>query len=70
MGGQIFWPITPSRVLTHTFATGSVVGGNITSERFEKDFGASAPMTSPQKTGIAHPSETTTDATAAFNLNG
>jgi hypothetical protein len=33
-------------------------------------FGASAPVASPQKTGIAHPPATASDARAAFNLNG
>ena len=42
---------------------------DITSER-QKDFGASAPMTSPQKTGFAHPPATASEAKAAFILNG
>jgi hypothetical protein len=42
---------------------------DITLER-HKDFGASAPMTSPQKTGFAHPPATASEAKAAFILNG
>jgi len=42
---------------------------DITLER-HKDFGASAPVTSPQKTGFAHPLETASEAKAAFILNG
>ena len=45
------------------------VQANITSER-QKNFGASAPQAGPQKTGIAHPSATIGEATAAFYLNG
>ena len=35
-----------------------------------EDFGASAPQTGPQKTGIARPSRRIGQATAAFTLNG
>jgi hypothetical protein len=42
---------------------------DITSER-QKDFGASAPVTSPQKTGFAHSPATASEAKAAFILNG
>ena len=52
-------PLEPGRTSVH----------DITSER-SINFGASAPLACPQKTGIAHPSVTAGDATAAFNLNG
>ena len=42
---------------------------DITSER-AKDFGASAPVTNPQKTGTAHSSATSSEVVAAFVLNG
>src|SRR5438128_9402596 len=45
------------------------LAADITSERLHS-FGASAPVASPQKTGIAHPTATTGNATAAFVLNG
>jgi hypothetical protein len=41
---------------------------DITSERHH--FGASAPEPNPQKTGAAHSSATSSEAAAAFNLNG
>jgi hypothetical protein len=34
------------------------------------NFGASAPEPNPQKTGAAHSSATSSEAAAAFNLNG
>jgi hypothetical protein len=42
---------------------------DITSER-QKNFGASAPRPSPQKTGAARALETSREAAAAFTLNG
>jgi len=45
---------------------GRLMAADITSERF----GVSAPVASPQKTGIAHSSLTSSDAIAAFILNG
>jgi hypothetical protein len=41
---------------------------DITSERH--NFGASAPEPNPQKTGAAHSSATSSEAAAAFYLNG
>src|SRR5438128_31588 len=73
--GRQDWPTGPLFPSFEKGGSGWAASGvqplatDITSERLHS-FGASAPVASPQKTGIVHRSATTGDATAAFILNG
>ena len=53
---------------------GAISGNRVIGQRHNlgtfHNFGASAPEPNPQKTGAAHSSATSSEAAAAFNLNG
>jgi hypothetical protein len=73
--GQMARSVFRLRQLWVGFSHAAVIPGNrVIAHRHNlgtfHNFGASAPEPNPQKTGAAHSSATSSEAAAAFNLNG